>query len=64
MITNLNELFQDIESRIGRKLAQAERSVIRAEAVVDVIPQGKKMEDFAKSVADRTFRSGMKTLIF
>lgn len=53
MTTNLNELFLDIENRIGRRLTQAERLVIRAEVVVNAIPEEKRMEDVAKAVADR-----------
>ncbi len=56
MITDLNELFSDIENRIGRMMTQTERLAIRAEVVINTIPKGKRTEDIAKAVADRIIR--------
>lgn len=53
MITNLNELFLNIENRIGRKLTQAERLAIRGQVVTGMIPKENRMEDAARAVADR-----------
>ncbi len=53
MITDINELFLDIENRIGRRLTQAERLAIRAEVVMGAIPKEKGIEEVAKAVADR-----------
>lgn len=53
MITDLNELFQDIESRIGRKLTQDERLAIKGEVAVNAISKESRMDEVARSIADR-----------